>query len=248
MDSLKPKKPLRATPPLKPKKAPANLLTIREDTMSIDELIKKYGEESLDSIEKMIADDMKLAASAYRSYIEMLFYMEHTKRYKHSEGFEKATFDDYLRNKFNIAPHQYYAARKIYVQYPDEASWLGVYFLQKVQKDCGVEAIPMVVEEIREKESKRTTPLSVADREKIAMKYKKPPTPAEIARRFKNASYWKAKYLECKRQLDAALQEIDEKDEQIAKLKATVEELKMKMRQQYLRDHPQLPAATPPCM
>lgn len=206
--------------------------------MDISALIRKYEAEPLDSIETKIADDMKLAALSYRSYIEMLFYMEHTKRYKQSPGFEHATFNDYLEHRFNLAPSRYYNARKIYVQYPDEASWLGVHFLMEVQRKCGVEAIQPVVEELAKIDKMRETPITVADKDKIVKKYQKPPTQKSM----KSALYWRQKYNEVKKQLEIALKEIDEKDEQIDKLKITVAELKAKLRRDGLNGEFRPPA------
>lgn len=206
--------------------------------MDISALIRKYESEPLDILETKIADDMKLAALSYRSYIEMLFYMEHTKRYKQSPGFERSTFNDYLEHRFNLAPSRYYNARKIYVQYPDEAEWLGVHFLQKVQRECGVEAIQPVVEELAKIDKMRETPITVADKDKIVKKYKKPPTKKSM----KSALYWRQKYNEVKKQLEIALKEIDEKDEQIDKLQTTVAMLKAKLKREGLNGEFRPPA------
>jgi len=120
-------------------------------------------------------------------------------------------------------PGQYYAARKIYCQFPDEAEWLGVGFLAEVQRKCGVEALEPVIEELSKLDAARIGPVTVADKESIIKRYAKPAT----KKNDQPATVWRAKF-EAERQMRIALEaENKELTEQIEKLKATIRKYEM---------------------
>lgn len=187
--------------------------------MKVFPLLKQqYDHLPIVEIESVVSDNIKGAAASYRKYVEVLAYLEHSRRYKDSEGYAKATFDDYLKHRFNLTAGAYYAARKIYCQFPSEAEWLGVGFLAEVQRKCGVEAIEPVVEELSRKDSARVGPITVADKEAILKKFAKPVTKKDIG----SALTWKTKY-EAEHRLRLVLDaENKELLEQVAKLKATI--------------------------
>lgn len=219
MVSVKPTALLRVQRPHETHAKFASLTTTPQGaTLKVfPELEQKYGSMSVTDIESVVQDNIAGQASAYRAYIEALAYLEHTRKYKQSKGYAKATFDTYLKHRFNITPSRYYHARKIYCQFPDEADWLGVGFLFTVQQKCGVEAIEPVIEDLKAKASSKAGPISVADREAILDKYKKPAKKAADP-----ASVWKAKYeaeVATRLMLEAENKELTE---QVAKLKATL--------------------------
>lgn len=181
-------------------------------------LKQQYDTLSVPEVENVVSENIKGQAASYRKYIEALAYLEHSRRYKESEGYAKATFDSYIRHRFGLMPNQYYAARKIYCQFPDEAEWLGVGFLTEVQRKCGVESIEPIIEELGQRDAAKVGPITVADKEAIIKKYAKPITKKGVA----TAKVWMARF-EAEHRMRLALEEENkELEDQVKKLKAAL--------------------------
>jgi flagellar capping protein FliD len=66
-----------------------------------------------------------------------------------------------------------------YLNFPKETKYIGAGDVNRIRKSCGDLKVPKIVEEIKQVESKRKTPLSHEQRQEIIKKYERPRTDTE---------------------------------------------------------------------
>ena len=184
-------------------------------------LRKHYDEKPIEELEDLASNATTAWFENGILFINMMFYLERTRRYKENKRFAKSTFEEYIRIRHGLQPKKYYRDRLAYVNYPQETKEYGVGFVEKVKRKCGVLNFPKVVKDIKKAE-KNKEPLVQQEINEIIEKHstEKPPAdtlPAWVLRKENDA-------------LRLALIESEkvrkEQAIQIAKMKKTLKTLK----------------------
>ncbi len=118
-------------------------------------LKKHYDEKPIEELEDLASNATTAWFENGILFINMMFYLERTKRYKENKRFAKSTFEEYIRIRHGLQPKKYYRDRLAYVNYPEETREYGVGFVEKVKNKCGVLNFPKVVKDIKKAEKNK---------------------------------------------------------------------------------------------
>lgn len=81
-----------------------------------------------------------VSSAAQKGMVRILFYLKTSGRYKESKGYERATFYDYIGDKFGLKKHAYLKLQKAFTKFPDETAVLGVGVVSSAIEMCGTRA------------------------------------------------------------------------------------------------------------
>jgi hypothetical protein len=191
-----------------------------------------YAEDRLNKlnigeIENLILSSKTSSNHARRFFIITLAYIETHQRFRENPHYKNADFQDYLYDKFHIRLGSYQKERRAFVSYPEEAIKFGPGMVTKVLAKCGDEKARIAIEEIRKADKSLKNGVGRKRINEIINKHSK-----KTEKTKTNAM----KLAEMRKELDSAYEEIDrlnlllnekdEKDEQIQRLKETVKRLK----------------------
>jgi len=181
-----------------------------------------YEKMSITELEESVKGKNEASLSAKKEMVEILIYLKTTSRFKENKTYAKSSFNHYIEDRFNIRPKTFYEMQKAFTRHPDETLHYGIGVVARIQRECGQKNAGKVLDEMKKTENK----VKVLKRKKIDDIIKQHSTPRPV----KVISDWKARYEiefrdheETKKQLAAAWLTIKEQDEQIEKLKATIE-------------------------
>jgi hypothetical protein len=190
--------------------------------MNLKELKAKYDGKTIGEIEKGAGDDYTLSTEARRNFIQVLFYLQQTERFRQNKKYKEVGFTYYLRDRWNLTLTAYYREKFVFLNFPAEAERHGVGTVARIHRKCkaGVEGTKKVLDLIDKEEKKAKKPLPAAKVDKIINKFEdKAPAKPPITKVC----------LSCetlKKELFAANKTIREQADQIEKLKATIRNFK----------------------
>lgn len=187
--------------------------------MNITELKKRYDTRTIDEIEGDASQSSKTHQEAHKEFISVLFYLEHTKRFRENAAYKRASFADYIDKVFGISVQTYNMHRMAYFQFPAEVKSIGVRAVFNTIKKCGAAMVPTVAKEInKEKSPSKDRSGEIIDKFAKAHLKKRKARPSYKDLERDNA--------EKDKRLAEAYRKIKEQTQQIDKLKATVENYK----------------------
>jgi hypothetical protein len=135
-----------------------------------------------------IKDLLAKADSAKDNYVKsqkefyiILAYLDRTKRYKEDAQYKNASFDSFLRARYNMTSHTYSETRVVLFDYEDDAKKHGAGFVRKAIKKAGRQKAPQVFKEIEKLQAKRKRPVKLSEKEEV-LKGFFTPTPQETRR------------------------------------------------------------------
>jgi hypothetical protein len=163
------------------------------------------------------------SAVNYRLHVLCLKYIQNRELWRHDKRYEKASFADYARDKWNLAPATLDAVYSVFKGYPKEALELGPGPIVQAVKTCAPTKVPAAVKEMIAEHRKTNTGLTPAKKVEILSRHKRhipPPTPKTPT--IESARYWQNRWMECDKERQAILLENKSLKIQIAKLKASV--------------------------
>ncbi len=180
---------------------------------------KELNKKTLATIEKEALTAMIESNATRKTFIELLFYLESTNRFREDPMHKNSSFRVYLRDKFCLTYHTYRTERTAFIQFPVEAKKYGPGSIARIQRNCGGQGkIPKVLKAIEKKQATLKTPMRAEQIEKVVKQYEKPHKRKPVAE-CQNC-------LTLKKKLDDAQATITEQAGQIEKLKKTVFEYK----------------------
>lgn len=185
--------------------------------MKLDELKTKYSGKKISAIEKVADSAFSQSVEGRKSFILALYYLERTSRFKENKIYTKASFDSYIRDRFNLLPHNYHAERKAFIAHPVEVKALGIGDVVKVMKKCGPLKVPQVLEAVKKASEGRKSPLPREKRHEIYKKFAKPVPKKPKAKTAKAVQS----------DLDRALDTIKHQNKTITAQVAQIEKLKI---------------------
>ena len=185
-------------------------LTTSLDGMDITR-IEEYAESSLEQ-----------AVEGRKVFIETLFYLQRTNRFKENPRYKNSEFKDYLRDKFRLSPAAYHDERLALTNNMAEVREYGLDTVIKIKKNAGALAGVKVFREIQRATKKNKRPPSLELINTTIKKYSCPVPPTVPIEKVDYERKWREEF-----ELRKALElEIEEKDERIGKLIKTVESLR----------------------
>jgi hypothetical protein len=186
----------------------------------------KFDKFSLTELETKVEESAKDARDAQKMQIEVLFYLKVSGRYKENKRYEKATFYNYINDRFNIRTNTYMEMQMAFIKFPKETREFGVGVVSRVMRDCGAVKVKSVLEKLNSAQEASKTILKRAKIEGIIQSNSKPkPIKKEI-------TDWRLMYETelrnheaTKTKLHEALMTIGELNNQIKKLKMTAQRI-----------------------
>jgi len=91
----------------------------------IEELKKQYDGQALDSIEALAEKQLGAAKAWRRRFVELLYYLRHTNRWRENAQYADASFDAYLRGRFMMTESAFDKERRAYICFPEETVKYG---------------------------------------------------------------------------------------------------------------------------
>lgn len=180
----------------------------------------KFEKQNINAIEK-VAESFYVSSSVNRQrFIEVLFYLECTKRFRENRAFKDATFKRYLMDKFNTRYITYWNERYAFLQFKEVSSNpnIGPGVVIKAKHFCGEEH-HKAIKEISDIPEGKINRILI---DKIINKFRKPVIQKPVVD-LDEAKRTKEKILN---DLNESIKDTEEKDKQIERLKATVLSLK----------------------
>lgn len=186
-------------------------------------LQEMYNPVSVGDLEKKAEKFMVDSVLSRKHFIEILFYLERTNRFKENRQFKNTTFKDYIKDRFYLRYGTYHKERIAFFTHPKEVEQYGVGVVNKVREKCGVLKVKKVFDEVKKAEIKK--PLTRENIENIININAK-----QVKKKAKKITKDEAYYIKlCGKkdlEIQALNQMIKDRDEQIDRLKATVQKEK----------------------
>lgn len=190
---------------------------MRKKRTALDQLKIRYDKKPLADIEQSLDKAKSVSLESRRDFIKTLFYLDSTKRFRENPAYKKATFAVYIGYRFHLRLGTYQKEKIAFLANEKQTMVYGPGLVNKVRTECGPTKVDLVFSKISPEDS-------VQKIEKIIRTYAKPkaekkkekarteiPSVIEQSLRTRNLELEKL---------------VEEKDEQIAKLKITVARLK----------------------
>ena len=178
---------------------------------------------SITDLEARVENCVIGARAAQKEMIGVLLYLKVTGRYKENKRYERATFYQYIEDRFNIRKGTYMEMQRAFAKFPQETVEFGVGLVSKVIRQCGPVRSGKVLAELLKAKETAKTELKRAKIEKIIQD--------NTTRRIKKSfTDWRAMYeaeaaahQKTKDDLSAAYARINELEKQVVRLERTAE-------------------------
>lgn len=103
----------------------------------IEKLKRCYDGKSIQEIESVAMAALRESESNRRQFIEALYFLRHTKRFRENTGYKNATFDCYLRGRFMMTEAGFDKERIAYICFPEAAERYGPGIVGRVVSKVG---------------------------------------------------------------------------------------------------------------
>ena len=197
----------------------------------------KYDGKNIHELEQLVTSNSEASRDCMRAMYEVLAYLEDSKRYKENPAYKKATFAEYLEDRFTIRLQTYRDNKDAFIRFPEQTIKLGVGIVAKTRRECGAIGQKKALQEIEKKSASRKTPLKRNEIENIIKQFSKNPDGNKIQ---KTITDWRAMYEAEKiahngtrEYLELTLKENERLEEQIKKLKKHIKTIKPASRNQW---------------
>lgn len=142
--------------------------------MDINNLKKKYDKESITTLQNRATSLQKDIVRYKSELIEILYYLDDTKRFRENKVYKNSTFETYLNGMYNMAKSTYLKEKMVVWQYRPLAETYGIGKITKVFNKCDTDNAHKAVKEIERKQMGSNKPLEEKVFNKIIEKYAKP--------------------------------------------------------------------------
>lgn len=150
--------------------------------MTLTELKEKYGEMTPVQLDKKALTLKDNLDSSDKELTEILFWMDHTKRFRELKMFRDSDFGHYLRARFNMTEAQFKLKRFAYIKHQDEVEKYGVGTVTEIVRKVGEKQLTKVVQSMEKRlNAKKPEPLYQAMKKAISeVEPKKKPVAKKI--------------------------------------------------------------------
>lgn len=115
----------------------------------LESLNKIYAKRSIEAIEKEALGACQLSLDHRQRFIEVLWYLRHSNRFKENPQFKSSTFDQYVKARFGITEVAFDLERRAFFQYGDKVDGLGMGIVKKVLAQVPAPMHVKALEQIR---------------------------------------------------------------------------------------------------
>lgn len=180
-----------------------------------------YKKMKIEDIEKTVDVSVKQSRQSLTTVYETLEYLRTSKRFRENQMYKKATFWEYIEDRFTIREKTFRENVDAFLKYPEESLEFGVGLVSRVKRQCGKKNAKRVFQKIKVEQEKRKRPLRRDQIDNIIN--------AESPKIKRSITAWREMYKaekiaheQTRAALKEAMNEIDRKDTQIEKLKEAV--------------------------
>ena len=152
--------------------------------------------------------------TAQKEFYELLMYLDRTKRYKELKAYRKASFDVFLRNRYNMSLKTYQETRVVLFEFEEEAEKHGAGFVRGTIKKVGKVKARDALRDVDKAQADRKKPLKVSEKQKIIEKHTLPKTPTQTKREHPRTD-WEFAFKQEHKRAEAIQQERDDLKHQI---------------------------------
>jgi len=194
----------------------------------IQELKKENDKRTIREIQDEIHNQEYKSRDLMIRRTKLLYYLERTSRFKEIKEYEKVTFETYIQHEYNLLYGTYDRERKAVLAFPRQVESYGVGLVAKVIKETKKPELALkAINGITEKGHK--LPADFRPKvEKIIEKYAKPKKAKPGTRVLVCTQCDKYK-----EEIILLNKELEEKDEQITKLKAALNKRDLTLEKMY---------------
>lgn len=181
--------------------------------MKLSKTIKKlYENLTIQEIEKKLTGFDQNFLKIRKSFIEGLFYLQRTERFRENKMYKSADFQVYIYSMFNVSIATYYSERIAFINFASQVKKFGLGTVIKAVNDCGQTEAKKAFQSIG-------TKFNLTDINKAIKKYKRTIVTIDPVMTLGEA----IKLIDQKdEELKSAYKTIHEQEEQINLLKQTV--------------------------
>ncbi|MDY7037207.1 MAG: hypothetical protein SV375_13710 [Thermodesulfobacteriota bacterium] len=190
---------------------------------TIEQLKTEYDNKSIKAIEKEAKDTQGQAKDVYVRFIDLLFYLERTARFKENPLYKTSRFQQYLSFEYGIRYTTYHEDRLAHSNFPEFSRKYTPQLVKSIKVKCGSNNVAKVIREIETKDTGSKKPITRDAIQDIINKNRKPEAPKPVKLDPKVLENRLAKSQKAVKELAS---DGLSKDRQIAKLKETVKRLK----------------------
>lgn len=191
---------------------------------SIDELKELYDMKPIEEIETEAWDYRMGMKDIYTLFIETLFYLERTQRYKENPRYKKSEFREYCYYEFQIRFTAYHNARIAMQNFPAFTGRYSPGLVAVIKRRCGIDKLKTVIDQITVKEQKEKRLLAPDKITGIINRYRKPLN--ERANQKPDYQTLSDKYIAATKTISELEAIIRKRDSRISKLIAANQRLK----------------------
>lgn len=187
----------------------------------MEDFKQKFEKVDIGTLEKMADDARSQSRIQQKEFVEILFYLRISKRWKENKRYAKSSFWIYIEDLFNMRRNTYMENERAFVKFANETVEYGVGLVAKIDRACKSTDVKKVFQEIdKAKDGKMS--LSRDKIEKIIDKHRDPEKAKPDRKDYKTLYIREVEaHQRTKDALKDALKQIEEMADQIRKLKET---------------------------
>ena len=170
--------------------------------------------------------------TAQKDFYLILAYLDRTKRYKEDKQYSNASFDTFLRVRYNMTYRTYNETRIALFDHPEAVEKHGVGFVRQALKEVGPVKAKEAFKEIDKMQGKRKKPLKTQDKSEVLKKYAMPKP--ETTKREAPRHDWEFAFKQEHRRAEAMQADLNEKADQVKKLTKALQDARAEI--QMLRE------------
>lgn len=189
------------------------------DTMILEALKTIYDDQPIGDIQNRCSNYKAISNDNRKDFILCLYYLERTKRFKENKVYEKASFEKYISDCFNLRYTTYNKERMAFIAHPQAASKWGAGLVERIRRECGAGKINDVVLEIESTENVTHAKIDKIIEKSAKAKPEKPAVDTKKTLENENARSIKT--------IADYIKTIAELTEQIERLKKTIDALRI---------------------
>lgn len=126
----------------------------------ISELKKAFDPMKVPDIERLIESNKSASVECERKFILALYYLEHTSRFREIDRYKKATFGEYISDRYAINITTFKKLALVYIRFEKEAETYGPGMVLKAVNQCGPSGAVQVFKETAKAQNEKKMPVT----------------------------------------------------------------------------------------
>lgn len=114
----------------------------------MEDFKQKFEKVDIGTLEKMADDARSQSRIQQKEFVEILFYLRISKRWKENKRYAKSSFWIYIEDLFNMRRNTYMENERAFVKFANETVEYGVGLVAKIDRACKSTDVKKVFQEI----------------------------------------------------------------------------------------------------